>query len=92
VKLEVFVMPATMVHLAIARKYAENRTNLFNSPEYYLGSIAPDAMYMRKTLDTLKQKDDIHFKENGKWRIDYLKNFYNSYKDSSINITHLIEG
>ena len=43
-------MPLPMIHLAVAREYAKASANfagLINCPEYYLGSISPDAVHMR---------------------------------------------
>lgn len=40
-------MPLPMVHLLTARRWAMNRAEFWDSPDFYLGAIAPDAIHMR---------------------------------------------
>ena len=40
-------MPLPMVHLLTARRWATGKPELWDCPEFYLGTIAPDAIHMR---------------------------------------------
>ena len=52
-------MALTMVHLLAAAKWAENRPEYRDCPEYYLGAISPDAIHIRDR-DDKSHKDYIH--------------------------------
>jgi len=64
-------MPSTMIHLAIAREYEVKVL-----PSFYIGNIAPDAVYTRE------EKDIIHFRNN-KDRYKLLYEFKNK-----LNLEH----
>ena len=40
-------MPYPMVHLLTARRWAAEKPDLLENPEFYLGAISPDAIHMR---------------------------------------------
>jgi hypothetical protein len=62
-------MPLPMVHLGIAKNIHESGFSLTEVPQYYLGSIAPDAIHMRSNSEkTAKSK--THLIPADKTRID----------------------
>lgn len=52
-------MALTMVHLLAAARWAQDRPEYRNCPEYYLGAISPDAIHIRDH-DDKSHKDFIH--------------------------------
>lgn len=66
-------MPLPMVHLCTAREYAHDISTLMNCPEFYLGSISPDAIHMRK--DAGKESKGItHLHADGdQWKHNVLR-------------------
>ena len=72
-------MALPMVHLATAYEWSKKYNKaVFNSPEFYLGAISPDAIHSRPNAD----KDDkrkTHFYTNNKTgdvqnTVDFIKN------------------
>jgi hypothetical protein len=50
-------MPYQMVHMCIARKVVQLKPNVIrNLPQYYLGSLAPDAVHFRADFDVKDKK------------------------------------
>lgn len=65
-------MPLPMVHLGTAREYARSCPLLLNCPEFYLGSISPDAIHMRQN-STSEDKSISHFHAEGDiWKENVL--------------------
>ena len=59
-------MAFPMVHLAVAYKWAENYNKaVFNSPEFYLGAISPDAIHSRPDVDR-DDKRKTHLQVNSR--------------------------
>ena len=56
-------MALSMVHLLVARRWAQRRPAYFDCPEYYLGAISPDAMHVR-FHDDKSRKNEFHL---GNW-------------------------
>jgi len=56
-------MALSMVHLLAAHRWAVGRPEYFESPEYYLGAISPDAMHIRFHNDK-SRKNEFHL---GNW-------------------------
>lgn len=68
-------MPLPMVHLAVAREYAKDKPELLHSPEFYLGSIAPDAIHMRKNSGK-EDKDVTHLGKAMEGRFERIREFH----------------
>jgi len=65
-------MPLPMVHLAVAREYAHDAPMLLECPEFYLGSIAPDAIHMRENTGRM-DKDITHLRrERDLWKANII--------------------
>ncbi len=67
-------MPLPMVHLGTAREYASNHSSILNCPEYYLGSISPDAIHMRKNIRK-EDKQNTHLCVSGDFNINKVIKF-----------------
>ena len=52
-------MALLMVHLLVARKWAQQHPEYLQSPEFYLGAISPDAIHVRDK-DDKSHKNEIH--------------------------------
>lgn len=61
----VLLMALPMVHLVAARMWAQDKPAYINCPEYYLGTISPDAIHIRDGNDK-SHKDEIHLRN---WRV-----------------------
>lgn len=57
-------MALPMVHLLAAWLWAQDKPELFNDPDYYLGAISPDAIHVRDGNDK-SHKNEIHLNN---WR------------------------
>ena len=57
-------MALPMVHLLAAYAWAQDKPNLKNNPDYYLGAISPDAIHIRDGNDK-SHKNATHM---GNWR------------------------
>ena len=57
-------MALPMVHLLAARRFAQDKPELFNNPDYYLGAVSPDAIHIRDGNDK-SRKNEIHLNN---WR------------------------
>ena len=57
-------MALPMVHLLIALKWAQDKPELKNNPDYYLGAVSPDAIHVRDG-DDKSRKNEIHLNN---WR------------------------
>lgn len=68
-------MPTPVFHLWIAREYAKGRPDLYNNSDYYLGNIAPDAVYTRENYTT-EWKNRTHlFTDRNTWEGDAMRSF-----------------
>lgn len=76
-------MPLPMVHLAVAREYAKGKSDLISCPEYYLGSISPDAIHMRANAQKSDKKITHLSAEDGEsWKAN-VTGFISRSKDKS---------
>lgn len=57
-------MALPMVHLLAAWNWAQDKPELLNDPDYYLGAISPDAIHVRDG-DDKSHKNAVHFNN---WR------------------------
>lgn len=57
-------MALPMVHLIAALRFAQDKPELIENPDYYYGTISPDAIHIRDGNDK-SRKDLIHY---GNWR------------------------
>ena len=57
-------MALPMVHLLAAWKWAQDKPELRNNPDYYLGTLSPDAIHIRDGNDK-SHKNEIHLNN---WR------------------------
>jgi len=57
-------MALPMVHLLVALKWAQDKPELKNNPDYYLGAVSPDAIHVRDG-DDKSRKNEIHLNN---WR------------------------
>lgn len=58
-------MPYQMIHLQIADALAQNHPMLLNNPEFFLGTISPDAIHARRSNTTTVEKYGTHLKPAG---------------------------
>ncbi len=72
-------MPPPMVHLLVARKYSEEFPKLGINPEFYLGNIAPDAVYTRSDYSSIL-KDISHLNN---WKANQKENVFVFYSKSN---------
>ena len=79
-------MPLPMVHLSVAKNLLDTGFDIKNKPLFYLGSISPDAIHMRKNTDRLA-KTITHLSEGRKWAdlserecFDFVIDFFNINK------------
>ena len=63
-------MALQMVHLLIAREWAQAHDEYRNCPEYYLGAISPDAIHIRDGNDK-SRKDEFHLYN---WKEPHVEN------------------
>ena len=75
-------MALPMVHLLIARKWAQDKPELKNNPDYYLGAVSPDAIHVRDG-DDKSRKNEIHLNN---WRrpdpdsvVQYWKGHFSAF-------------
>ncbi len=69
-------MPLPMVHLCAAREYAHDIPALRSCPEFYLGSISPDAIHMRKGTGKEDKRITHLYSDGEQWKhnvLDFLK-------------------
>ena len=59
-------MPLPMVHLCVAKNIMDAGLKIINLPQFYLGSISPDAIHMRQNADRLA-KHATHLSADKKW-------------------------
>ena len=57
-------MALPMVHLLAAWRWAQDKPELLNNPDYYLGAVSPDAIHIRDGNDK-SRKNEIHLNN---WR------------------------
>ena len=57
-------MALPMVHLLMAWKWAQDKPELRENPDYYLGTISPDAIHVRDH-DDKSHKNEVHLNN---WR------------------------
>ena len=83
-------MPAPAFHLWIAREYAKDKPFLRTNGDYYLGSIAPDAILSRAAC-TSAMKNATHLLTNrSTWEEDTLHYFYAISPPSPFQIGYLM--
>ena len=58
-------MPLPMVHLSIANSILDAGYEFWDLPQFYLGSISPDAIHMRENSNIL-DKNNTHLVPNGR--------------------------
>jgi hypothetical protein len=71
-------MPLPMVHVSIAVKLWENEGVSEIPPSFLLGSIAPDAIHMRKNTNR-EDKKYTHFNIESGNNLDPIKEKYRNY-------------
>ena len=75
-------MALQMVHLLIARQWAQAHDEYRNCPEFYLGAISPDAIHIRDGNDK-SRKDEFHLynwmRPNVGNVIEYWKNYHSPF-------------
>ena len=71
-------MPLPMVHLSVAKKIIDAGFNANRLSQFFLGSIAPDAIHIRKDADRLA-KNDTHLIPKGEKWIDVNEDDYFSF-------------
>lgn len=87
-------MALPMVHLLAAHSWARDNDNLIGNPEYYLGSISPDAIHIRDGNDK-SRKNEIHLNN---WRTpdpDAVVEYWNEHNtpfDIGYGIHVLLDG
>ena len=71
-----------MVHLLVAKKWAEAHDEYRNCPEFYLGAISPDAIHVRDHNDK-SRKNEFHLynwlKPDVEKVLDYWKNHFSPF-------------
>jgi hypothetical protein len=72
-------MPPPMIHLLVARQYSEEFPELEMNPEFYLGNIAPDAVYTRSDYSSIL-KDISHLNN---WKANQKENVFEFYSKSN---------
>ena len=87
-------MALPMVHLLTAHAWAQDKPELLNNPDYYLGAISPDAIHIRDGSDK-SRKNITHM---GNWRemlpsaiLNYWQN-HNSAFDMGYGVHALTDG
>lgn len=68
-------MALVMVHLLVAREWAALHPEYIDSPEYYYGCIAPDAIHVRDGNDK-SRKNSIHFENWSGSRPDFIREYW----------------
>ncbi|MDE6642443.1 MAG: zinc dependent phospholipase C family protein [Acetatifactor sp.] len=72
-------MAQPMMHLLIAdRIYSEKSDSILSYDDFLLGSIAPDAVHVKKNY-TRELKDISHYRFNSKSHISYFDTFFGEY-------------
>lgn len=73
-------MPLPMVHFCTARECVHDISTLIDCPEFYLGSISPDAIHMRPGADKFSKRITHFHADSGQWINNVLK-FLKQNKD-----------
>ena len=83
-------MPLPMVHLSIAKKLIDAGFNANSLSQFFLGSIAPDAIHMRKDADRLAKNETHLIPKGKKWPdvdeadyFNFMVNYINKNKDNA---------
>ena len=72
-------MAQPMMHLLIAdRIYSEKSGSILSYSDFLLGSIAPDAVHVKKNYNR-ELKDISHYRFNSKSHISYFDTFFDEY-------------
>ena len=75
-------MAQPMMHLLIADKiYSEKSGSILSYGDFLLGSIAPDAVHVKKNY-TRELKDISHYRFSSKSHISYFDTFFDEYSIS----------
>ena len=72
-------MALVMVHLLVAREWAALHPEYLDSPEYYFGAIAPDAIHVRDGNDK-SRKNAIHYSNWSGSRPEFMKEYWLNHK------------
>lgn len=72
-------MALVMVHLLIAREWAKSHPQYLESPEYYFGAIAPDAIHVRDGNDK-SRKNAIHYDNWSGSRPALLRDYWRGHR------------
>jgi len=70
-------MALPMIHLLAASIWSQDKNELIACPEYYLGTLSPDAIHIRDG-DDKSHKDEIHL---GNWRRPNPQNVINYWRE-----------
>lgn len=70
-------MALQMVHLLIARQWAQAHKEYRDCPEFYLGAISPDAIHIRDGNDK-SRKDEFHLYN---WKEPHVKNVIEYWRE-----------
>ena len=70
-------MALTMVHLLAAYAWAQDKPELLDCPEYYLGAVSPDAIHVRDGNDK-SRKNETHLNN---WNVPHPENIVNYWED-----------
>ena len=70
-------MALQMVHLLVARQWAQAYDAYMDCPEFYLGAISPDAIHIRDGNDK-SRKDEFHLYN---WREPHVKNVLEYWRE-----------
>lgn len=70
-------MALQMVHLLIAREWAQAHDEYRDCPEYYLGAISPDAIHIRDGNDK-SRKDEFHLYN---WKEPHVENVIEYWRE-----------
>ena len=73
-------MALLMVHLLVAQRWAQMHEEYLNSPEFYLGVIAPDAIYVRDGSDK-SHKNEIHLNNWNEAHPDEVIAYWREYDE-----------
>ena len=73
-------MALPMVHLLAAWAFAQDKPSLRENPDYYLGTISPDAVHVRDGNDK-SHKDEIHLNNWRKPDPDSVLRYWTEHKE-----------
>ena len=71
-------MALSMVHLLLARAWAQGHEAYLECPEFYLGAISPDAMHVRFHNDK-SHKDEFHLGNWGSVHVERVHEYWREH-------------